>query len=284
VKGPALVPVGDDALGLAAAVPRSWIQGSERYGQLAFANGLPGMGRASFTAQAQALAVGSVDDAAQAFVQHTLAPEEKSGNLRDVVAHPARPATVGGFAGRLLEASYLDDGMAVRLRAYFVQRGELTYELVYQWSDDYPAYEPLMDRMVARVAFAEQRAVREGRARALLDPSTAALTALGDTLARTGEPAGAVAALEWAVVQSPEDAEAHARLAQALLSQGHGDKGCRSAEAAVGMMPDSALSLEVMGSCRLSQGDRLGAIRYLRKAVEAAPRDERLAARLRALQ
>jgi hypothetical protein len=40
----------------------------------------------------------------------------------------------------------------------------------------------------------------------------------------------------------------------------------------------------MMSRCRLAQGDKLGAIRYLRQAVEAAPRDERLSAKLKSLQ
>lgn len=283
-RGPERSAIRDDALGLEGWVPRSWVKGTERFGQIVFANGLPGMGRASFGALAHVAPGRTLDEAVDLFVQRSIVPEEKAGNIKDLAVHPARPATVGGLPARLLEASYSEEGTVTRLKAYLVCRGEMIYELVFQWSDAYPAYERLVDRMAESLALVEPQAVREARARALLDPGTASLALLGDTLQRLGEPAGAEAALEWAVEQRPEDGDAQARLAQVLLGQGKVEPGCRAAEAALGFLPDSPGPLEVMTDCRLAQGDKIGALRYLRKAAQVAPRDERLAARLRALQ
>ncbi|MBI5542998.1 MAG: rhomboid family intramembrane serine protease [Deltaproteobacteria bacterium] len=282
VRGPRLQVVDDDALGLHAQVPRSWIKGTERFGQIAYANGLPGVGRASFSAQAQ-LQQGTLDEAVEAFVQRVLVPEERSGTLRELIVHPARSAVVGELAARVLEASYSDEGAITRLKAFLIRRGEMVYELVYQWSEGYPAYESVIDRLVGHVRLVEPRAVREARARALLDPSAPTLQALGDTLARLGEAGGALAALEWAVELQPEDGDAQTRLAEVLLAAGRVDDGCRAAEAAVGFHPEASGPLEIMSRCRLAQGDSLGAVRYLRRALQAAPRDERLASKLKAL-
>ncbi|MGC4122860.1 MAG: rhomboid family intramembrane serine protease [Myxococcales bacterium] len=279
-NGPAMQRVEDDPLGIKASVPRSWVKGTERFGQMSFANGLPGVGRASLSVSAHVSPGRSLDEAVETFVQRAIAPEEKAGNIRDIAVHPARPAIVGGLQARLLEATYSDEGNGVKLKAFLVRRGELVYELVFQWSDEYPAYEALIDRMAATIELVEPKALREVRARALIDPEPGNLQVLGDTLQRVGEASGAEAALEWAVELRPEDGDAQARLAQALLGQGKVAEGCRAAEAAVGFFPESAGSLEVMADCRMAQGDRLEAARYLRKAVEAAPRDERLAGKL----
>jgi len=284
-RGPAMVAVDDDPLGIRAQVPSTWVKTTKGFGQMAFDNGLTGVGRASFGVSAHlGEGGGSLDEAVETFVQRSIAPEEKAGNITDIAVHPARPASVGGQPARLLEASYADDGLGMRLKAYLARRGELVYELIFQWSEQYPAYEELIDRMVKAVELTEPRALRQARARALVDPEPANLQALGDVLQRVGEPVGAQAALEWAVELRPEDGDAQARLAQALLGQGKVDEGCRAAEAAVGFFPESAGSLEVMADCRLAQGDRLEAARYLRKAVQAAPRNGRLAGKLERLQ
>ena len=161
---------------------------------------------------------------------------------------------------------------------------DLVYELVYAWSDRYPRYRAVAEASAASVALVEPGLLRELRAQALLAPSTATLAELGRTLTVLGEQGGAVAALSWAVDQRPEDGESHVRLAEALLGAGRVEEGCRAAEAGVGFRPDDAAALATMSECKQAQGDNLGAVRYLRRAVEAAPRDEALKARLEALQ
>jgi tetratricopeptide (TPR) repeat protein len=284
VRGPRMQTVADDGMGLRLEVPRSWVKGTERFGQLAFHNGLVGVGRASFSVQTQPRGDRTLDEVVQAYVQRTLVPEERAGSLRDIVVHPARVERLAGREGRLLEATYSEEGGGTRMQAHFLQRGEQVYELVYAWSERYPRYEAVIGASTASVALVEPGVLRELRAQALLAPSTATLTQLGSMLAVVGEQEGAVAAFSWAVEQQPEEGEAHVKLAGALLGAGRVEEACRAAEAGVGFLPEDPGALSTMSDCKRAQGDKLGALRYLRRAIEAAPRDEALKAKLEALQ
>jgi membrane associated rhomboid family serine protease len=274
----------DDAFGIEAEVPRTWWRGADRFGQIAYYNGLSGVGRASFTAQAQLRAPGlPLASAVDEFLKRQLLPEERAGVLKEVALASPVAVRVADREGLLLSGSFRDEGNATQVRAYFVSRGELLYELVFQWHAEYPAYERLLTRLVERVRFLEPRALREARARVLLDPSGAAgLNVLGETLRRLGHWEGAASVLARAVMLAPSDAEAVARLAQLLLSQGKVAQGCRKAEEALALRPD-AMALEAMADCRTQENDPLGALGFLRRAIVAAPGSERLAAKIRSL-
>ncbi len=275
-RGPARMQgARDDAFGLEAEVPALWRRGAERFGQLAYSNGLAGLGRASFTAGVQLLGPGGLEGAARAFEERELRGQEvEAGKVEDAVA-AGRPA-------KRLEARTAVDGVAERLRAYFVARGELVYELVYEWPERYPAYERRVDEMAASLRLVEPRAAREARGRALLEPTAASLMALGVTLGRLGETAGAQAAAEEATRRGPGVAETEglAALAEALLGQGRTEEGCRLAQAAAEAQPESAAGLEALADCSAARRDWKAMRSYLERAAAAAPGDDRLRARL----
>lgn len=275
-RGPArMQSAREDAFGVEAKVPALWRRGVERFGQLAFSNGLAGLGRASFTAGVQLLGPGGLEGAARAFVERELAGEElKVEGVED--------ATVAGRPAKRLEARHAADGVGTRLRAYFVARGEMVYELVYEWPERYGAYERRVEEMAASVRLVEPRSAREARGRALLEPSAASLMALGVTLARLGEAAGAQEAAAEAARRGPGAAEVEglAALAQALLGQGRTEEGCRLAQGAVEAQPEGAAALEALADCAGARQDWRAMRAYLERAAAAAPSDERLRARL----
>ncbi|MFN7134119.1 MAG: rhomboid family intramembrane serine protease, partial [Myxococcales bacterium] len=169
-----LVPERDDAFGVEAAVPRFWRRGTDRFGQIAYYNGLPGVGRASLSAQAQLGEPGRpLEKAVEDYIERHLKAEERAGAIRDVAVHPPMSGKLAGRRGLVLRASYADEGVITFQKAWFLPRGDFVYQLVFQWSGDFPAYEPLLDRMADRVRFFEPRALREARARALLAPGAA---------------------------------------------------------------------------------------------------------------
>lgn len=272
----------DDAFGVEAKVPALWRRGAERFGQLAFSNGLAGLGRASFTAGVQLLGPGGLEGAAKAFVERELGAEVKAGGSREVRVEAAVDAVMAGRPARRLEARYVADGAAMLLRAYFVPRGELVYELVYEWPERYAAYERRVEEMEASVRLVEPRSAREARGRALLEPSAATMMALGATLGGLGEAAGAQAAAGEAVRRGPGAAQAEglAALAAALLGQGRTEEGCRAAQGAAEAQPEGAMALEALADCAAARQDWRAMRSYLERAAAAAPSDERLRARL----
>ncbi len=292
-----LVAQRDDGFGIEASVPRFWRKGTDRFGQAAYYNGLPGVGRASLSAQANSMAGCTdtleasergepspcVEEALQAYVQRQLVAEEKNGVIRDVALHPPVPAELGGRRGLMLQSSFSEEGYISFQRAYFVPRGDFVYQLVFQWSQDFPGYEPLLERMAASVQFFEPRALREARARALLQPGSSDVQAvLGETLRRLGELDAAVSVFKHAAELSPKEPTQRTRLAEALLASGEVEAGCDEAKKAAAIA-ETAPVLEVLGSCHLAKRDRPGAIGLLRRAVELAPMDVRLAGRLKKL-
>jgi rhomboid protease GluP len=273
----------DDAFGIAAPVPRTWWRGAERFGTLAFHNGLSGEGRAAFTAQAQLGAAG-LDEAMSRFVERQIRSEERAGVIEQVELEVPVSVEVGGIEGRLLEGSYAEDGRVTRLRAYVVARGELVYELVYQWSAAYPGYGRIGEQMVAGLRFVEPRALREARARAMLQPDGAPLLGLFQTLERLGEGRGALAAAERMASQQGTDSDAAARVASALVSLGRIEEGCSRAGQALALSPGSPMALRAMANCELARGRRAEAVRLLEDAMKTAPENEGLAGRLEAVR
>lgn len=292
-----LVAQRDDGFGIEASVPRYWRKGTNRFGQAVYYNGLPGVGRASLSAQATSMTGctdplesgdGSgpprcVEEALETYVQRHLVTEERAGVIRDVAVHAPMPAELGGSRGLMVQSSYSEDGYISFQRAFFVPRGEFVYQLVFQWSQDFPRYEALLDQMASSVRFFEPKALREARARALMYPGSAdAQAVLGETLRRLGEHAAAVAALTRAAELAPTSAHHRAQLAEALLLAGEHASGCREAERAA-ELSEIAPALEALSTCHLLGRDRPRAIRLLRRAAELAPMDVRLASRLQKL-
>lgn len=271
----------DDAFGVEARVPSLWRRGAERFGQIAFSNGLAGLGKASFTAQAQLAGPLGLEGAAKAFVARELTPEEKAGTIRRLSLAVPQDGLLAGRPAKRLEGRFEDEGVATRLRAYFVARGEVVYELVFQWPERYGAYERRVEEMAASLRFIEPRALREARGRALVDPSAASFTSLGVTLNHLGETRAAQAALEEAERREPQGAEGLAQLAHACLAQGLTEEGCRLAQRAEEARAESAPALEAQADCAAARQDRASMRRYLELAAAAAPSDERLQARVR---
>ncbi len=271
----------DDVFGIEARVPGLWRRGAERYGQIAFSNGLTGLGKASFTAQAQLAGPAGLEGAAAAFIARELAPEAKAGTIHRLSLEGPLDGLLDGRPAKRLEGRFEEEGTATRMRAYFVARGEVIYELVFRWSERYSAYERRVEEMGASLRFIEPRAVVEARGRALNDPSAANFTALGATLHRLGETRGAQDALEEAERRGPQGAEGLAQLAQACLTQGLAEEGCRLAQRAEAAQPESAPALEAQADCAAARQDRLAMRRYLERAAAAAPSDERLQERAR---
>lgn len=211
---PTMQRVRDDALGIAFDVPAGWRRAPERPGELGHTNGLGGAGRAAIAVRARAEGgPEALRRAPEAFARAELYPREAQGKLNDLQVLPGVPATVADRRGALLEASYAEDGQPMRLKVTFWPRGELLYQVAVEFSAAYPAYEAVLDRLVASVAFEEPRAVREARAQVLLDASNpTSLAALCDLLVRFGDADGAAAALGRAVAQGRGAIEDEARL------------------------------------------------------------------------
>ncbi|MFZ5471961.1 MAG: rhomboid family intramembrane serine protease [Myxococcota bacterium] len=265
----------DDDYGISVPVPRDWRRGANRLGQLAYYNGLPGLGRATFAAEAVQMS----DPAAVArrFVDETLRPPALGPEVLTATAGPAEPARVAERDGLLVRASFEEPFGTTHLVAYFVPRGELVYQLVFSYPAAFPRYAHVVEQMVAGIRFEEPKTLRQARAQALLFPNAPwALGLLGERLRRVGEPFIAVEALRSAVQKEPSDAALRTELALALLQAGQVEEGCTAAEAAVLYAPASPSALEVEARCELARGNPLKALGRLRQALTLAPADERL--------
>jgi Flp pilus assembly protein TadD len=169
--------------------------------------------------------------------------------------------------------------------AFFVPRGEWVYRLVFTWPAAFPAYEAVVDRMVADLRFGEPAMLREARARALLVPGAAGpLRALGGALRRWGQPEEAVAPLEEAVRLAPSHVETRVELARALFEAGRGEQGCHAAAEARVYGPWDTGVLEAGVRCELARGNVTLALERLEEARRVDPRDARLRAAEAALR
>jgi hypothetical protein len=143
----------DQRLGITVLIPKGWKR-TTRSGQLAFYNGLPSFGRAGF-------AVDVLTDASDA---------DAGRRLRQLLAKELQPqflgpqvlkASVGGptaalvdkNAGILVPATVEETFGRTRVRAYFVRRGEVTYQLVFSYPSAFPRYGGVIDAMVAGIRF-----------------------------------------------------------------------------------------------------------------------------------
>jgi rhomboid protease GluP len=278
----------DDGFGISMPVPRSWRRGANRLGQLAYYNGLPGTGRATFAAEA--LTSDEPADAAEQarrFVDEGLVPQALGPDVLKVVASPPESVIVAGHSALMVPAVIEEPFGKSKLLAYFVPRGEIVYQLVFSYSADFPKYAKVISAMVGGLRFDEPKGLREARARALLFPySPWALGVLGETLRRLGKPASASDVLDEAVKREPESAPLRTQLALSLMQAEKLEAGCEAAHAAVVYSPQDARALEASARCELLRGNPEKALTRVREARVFAPADERLKqaeARLKAM-
>jgi Flp pilus assembly protein TadD len=186
---------------------------------------------------------------------------------------------VGGRLAQRMRAEVEGPGGTTHLMAFFVPRGEWVYRLVFTWPAAYPAYEAVVDRMVAELRFGEPTMLREARARALLVPGAPGpLRALGGALRRWGLSEEAVAPLADAVRLAPSRVETRVELARALFEAGRVDEGCHAAAEARVYGPSDTGALEAGVRCELARGDVARALERLEEARRVDPRDARLRA------
>jgi membrane associated rhomboid family serine protease/tetratricopeptide (TPR) repeat protein len=306
----------DDVYGISVPVPKAWRHGADRYGTVAWNNGLPDFGRASFAAQAVEMPDGA-DAAAQAelFIEalrrlpgevdlydsaHASEPTvpgmthgwdsqfaRKAGAMvaffsNDVLrvkVEPMVPSRIGERDALKVHAVLSERSGPTHVVAFFVPRGELVYQLVFKYSADFPRYAHVIEQMQAGIRFEERKALREARAQAALFPNSPSLLGrLGRALRRDGEPASAVEALKVAVRGEPSRVEIRRELALALLATGDVEGACESSQAAVLYAPDDPDSLEVDARCEVARGNPRRALERLSVARQLLPQDERLKA------
>ncbi|WP_224245348.1 rhomboid family intramembrane serine protease [Hyalangium gracile] len=276
----------DDVFGVSVAMPGGWRQGADRLGRLAFSNGLPGLGRASFAAEAiEAGEPGDGELQAVRFVETTLSPEGAMPEGRPMKVRGPEAAWVSGGRAQRVQAELHGPAGVTHLRALFVPRGEFVYQLVFTWPDAFPRYARVVERMVAELRLEEPAMLREARARALLVPGASEpLSVLGTALRRWGRPAEAVDPLLESVRLSPSQVGTRVELARAFLESGRVDEGCRASEEALVYGPSETVALEAGVRCELARGDTARALLRLEEARRVDPRDPRLRAAEAALR
>lgn len=283
---PPLQAVRDDPYGLLVQVPTTWRRGAEQYGQLAYYNGLPGLGRARFAADAHVAETGStLQDEARSFIQTSLKDVDGQKQLKDLVVEPVQATQLAGRDGLRVSARYRgDEGGLTRVRAYFVARGQVVYRVLFALSDAYPDYDRVADEMLEEIRFSEPTELREARARALLAPgSFLALSSLGDALAQLGELREAVNVYARAAALRPEDGGLLARYASALMQSGRIEDGCLRAHQAQKLAPAALEAQLAVADCQVGRGDRDGARTTLHEAQKLSPDHRGLLQRLRGL-
>jgi rhomboid protease GluP len=285
----------DDLYGISVPVPKTWRRGADRYGTVAWNNGLPDFGRASFAAQAVEMPEGAdaVGQAAR-FIEATKElPSEVSPShgsyasevLKVSVDAPV-PSRIGERDALKVHAILTERAGPTHVIAFFVPRGELVYQLVFKYPSDFARYQHVMEQMQSGIRFEERKSLREARAQAALFPNSPALLGrLGQALRREGEPGAAVEALKAAVRGEPSRVEVRRELALALLAVGEVEAACEASQAAVLYAPDDPESLEVDARCEVARGNPQRALERLTTARQLLPQDEHLKAaeaRLRA--
>ena len=268
----------DDGHGLSLSIPLGWKRGAPRLGELAYVNGLPGVGRASF-AMGIALREELADPEAEAamFVTENLTSQTLGSDVEVAFREPTRHLFFLGGEATAVKAVLREPADTTVLEAYFVPRGELVYQLVFTYSETFSGYSRVIEAMRQSIRLDEPRALREARARVLLFPqSPQALLTLGETLRRLGDPRSAISILDAAVKRKPDSVRARSQLAQSFLEQGQLREGCAAAEGALLYGPHEANALEVSARCELARQNPSAALVRLQAAREADPTDERL--------
>jgi membrane associated rhomboid family serine protease len=276
----------DEVFGVSVAMPGSWRQGADRLGRLAFSNGLPGVGRASFAAEAiEAGEPGDGELQARRFVETALLPHAVVPEGKPVAIRGPEPAWVNGRRAQRVQAELHGPEGITFLSALFVPCGEFVYQLVFTWPEAFPGYARVVERMVAELRLEEPAALREARARALLVPGASEpLHLLGTALRRWGRPAEAVEPLREAVRLAPSQVGTRVELARALFESGSVEEGCHAAEEAQVYGPSETVALEAGVRCELARGDTERALLRLEEARRVDPRDPRLRAAEAALR
>ncbi|MDY7228685.1 rhomboid family intramembrane serine protease [Hyalangium rubrum] len=276
----------DDVFGVSVAMPGSWRQGADRLGRLAFSNGLPGLGRASFAAEAiEAGEPGDGELQARRFMETTLSPQGSlpEGQPRDV--RGPEPAWVHGRRAQRVRGRLHGPEGSFQVMALFVPRGEFVYQLVFTWPEAFPRYDRVVARMAAELRLEEPATLREARARALLVPGVGEpLHTLGAALRRWGRPAEAVEPLLASVKLAPSRVETRVELARAFFESGHVEEGCHASEEALVYGPTVTVALEAGVRCELARGDMARALQRLEEARRVDPLDPRLRAAEAALR
>ncbi|WP_426757231.1 rhomboid family intramembrane serine protease [Myxococcus sp. Y35] len=270
----------DDGFGISVSLPRDWRGEVDGQGRRAFSNGLPGRGRATFAAEA--IETGEPGDGsvqARQYQQEVLVPGAPGPEGRTVKVTGPTATRVNGRSAQRLRAELEAPGGTAHLMALFVPRGEWVYRFVFTWPAAYPAYEEVVNRMVAELRFEEPSVLREARASALLVPGAPGpLRTLGAVLRRLGLPREAVGPLTEAVRLSPSHVETRVELARALLEASRVDEGCHAAAEARLYGPSDTGALEAGVRCELSRGDVVKALERLVEARRVDPQDARLRA------
>jgi rhomboid protease GluP len=268
----------DDGFGISIQLPRDWRRGANRLGQLAYYNGLPGFGRATFAAEAMFLDQSfEIDEQAQKFIRESLQPQSLGPEVVRVNASAPVPTRIADRDALRVEASFEEASGVTRLVAYFVRRGELVYQLVFTDPAAFPQYGAVIQRMTQALKFDEPRELREARARALLFPGAPwASAALGNALRQLGDSSAAVEALRSAVRAQPGSALFRAQLALALLQSGELEEACAASAEAVQQSPMDPQALEADARCELARGNSHQALERLQSARVLAPADDRL--------
>ncbi len=270
----------DDTFGISVPVPKGWRRGADRFGTVAWNNGLPELGRASFAAQAVEMPEGA-DAAEQAarFEAGVRALPQGSTEVVSVHVDLMQPSRIGERDAVKMHALLHERWGATHVVAFFVPRGELVYQLVFKYPAEFPRYAHVLEQMQAGIRFEERKTLREARAVALLFPNSPLLLGrLGGALLREGEPVGAVEALKVAVRGAPSRVELRRELALAFLSSGDVEAACEASAAAVLYAPDDPDSLEVDARCEIARGNTRRALERLTSARAILPLDERLKA------
>lgn len=268
----------DDLYGFSIQVPSTWGRGATPLGRVAWYNGLPGLGRASFAAEAVQMSEGAdAMAAAHQFSEQRLSPRALGGEVIRVRAESAEPVRIGDRDGVRIRAVVDETSGATRLAAYFVPRGRVVYQLVFQWSADYPRYAHVVEQMLAGVRFEEGQVLRLARAEALLFPNSGpVLTRLGQALLEQGDAVPAAEALSVAVKTDPSNAVARVLLSRAWLSAGEVERSCAAAQDAVTYSPDDIDALEAEARCELALGHPRRALLKLQAARGLEPTNKRL--------
>jgi tetratricopeptide (TPR) repeat protein len=276
----------DDTWGISVPVPEGWRPGANRFGQLAFFNGLSGVGRATFAAGA-VNGDEPADAAVQArrFIDEQLVPEALGPEVLQVSHEEPVPSRIGDRDALLVRAKAEEPFVRTVLWAWFVPRGNVVYQLVFSYPEAYPRYAQVVDKMASGIRFEEPRELREARAAALLFPYAAwGMGGLGSVLQRVGEPYAAAGLLESAIRMEPGALPWRIELALSLLQSGELEAGCRAAEDAALYGPADPGALEVAARCQVALGNPEAALQRIREARKVAPSDPRLSSAERALR
>lgn len=275
----------DDGFGISLPVPKAWGPAADPLGKVAYSNGLPGYGRATFAAEAASN--GEPVDAtaaARRLAAETLTPG-RLGDVQGLRVDAPVAARIGAIAAWRVSARYATATGQMELDAFFVPRGALLYQLTFTRPAAFPRYARVEEQMLKRLELEEPRSLREARAQALLLPGSPERVArLSEVLRQLGEVAAAAALDEEALGAQPSSSALREQLARAQLSLGRIDAGCETSRMLLEEEPNLPGAHEVAARCQLARAKPAEALRELELAQALAPGDERISRALQALR